>query len=63
MKGNIVIDLRNALDPENFINSNFNLVQIGRARKLTGNIVPLGFRSLHTFDQVTHLNFSYNVAF
>ena len=32
MKGNIVIDLRNALDPENFINSNFNLVQIGRAR-------------------------------
>ena len=33
MKGNIVIDLRNALDPENFINSNFNLVQIGRARK------------------------------
>ena len=34
MKGNIVIDLRNALDPENFINSNFNLVQIGRARKI-----------------------------
>ena len=33
MKGNIVIDLRNALDPENFINSNFNLVQIGRARE------------------------------
>ena len=33
MKGNIVIDLRNALDPENFIDSNFNLVQIGRARK------------------------------
>ena len=33
MKGNIVIDLRNALDPENYINSNFNLVQIGRARK------------------------------
>ena len=33
MKGNILIDLRNALDPENFINSNFNLVQIGRARK------------------------------
>ena len=33
MKGNIVIDLRNALNPENFINSNFNLVQIGRARK------------------------------
>ncbi len=33
MKGNIAIDLRNALDPENFINSNFNLVQIGRARK------------------------------
>jgi UDPglucose 6-dehydrogenase len=33
MKGNILVDLRNALDPENFINSNFNLVQIGRARK------------------------------
>ena len=33
MKGNILIDLRNALDPENFINSNFNLVQIGRVRK------------------------------
>ena len=33
MKGNIVIDLRNALDPENFINRNFTLVQIGRARK------------------------------
>jgi UDPglucose 6-dehydrogenase len=33
MKGNIVIDLRNALDPENFIKSNFNLVQIGRARE------------------------------
>ena len=32
MKGNILIDLRNALDPENFINSNFNLVQIGRGR-------------------------------
>ena len=33
MKGNTVIDLRNALDPENFIDSNFNLVQIGRARQ------------------------------
>jgi hypothetical protein len=33
MKGSTVIDLRNALDPENFTNSNFNLVQIGRARK------------------------------
>jgi len=33
MKGNTVIDLRNALDPENFIKGNFNLVQIGRARK------------------------------
>jgi UDPglucose 6-dehydrogenase len=33
MKGNTVIDLRNALDPENFVDSNFNLVQIGRARK------------------------------
>ena len=34
MKGNIVIDLRNALDPENFINSKFNLVQVGRAREI-----------------------------
>ncbi len=34
MKGNILIDLRNALDPENFINSNFNLVQIGRGREI-----------------------------
>ena len=34
MKGNIVIDFRNALDPENFINSNFNLVQIGRGREI-----------------------------
>ena len=34
MKGNIVIDLRNALDPENFVNSKFNLVQVGRAKEI-----------------------------
>jgi UDPglucose 6-dehydrogenase len=30
MKGNVVIDFRNALNPENFINKNFTLHQIGR---------------------------------
>jgi hypothetical protein len=30
MKGNILIDLRNALNPENFRESGFNLTQIGR---------------------------------
>ena len=32
MKGKLVIDLRNALNPENFIDSDFTLIQIGRAR-------------------------------
>ena len=32
MKGKLVIDLRNALNPENFIDSDFALIQIGRAR-------------------------------
>ncbi len=30
MKGNLLIDLRNALNPNNFIDSGFNLIQIGR---------------------------------
>jgi hypothetical protein len=30
MKGNILIDLRNALNPENFDNTEFSLIQIGR---------------------------------
>ena len=30
MKGNILIDLRNALNPDNFRESSFNLIQIGR---------------------------------
>tara|TARA_B100000674_G_scaffold182299_1_gene147603 strand:- start:540 stop:1130 length:591 start_codon:yes stop_codon:yes gene_type:complete len=30
MKGNIVVDFRNALNPENFINKNITLHQIGR---------------------------------
>ena len=30
MKGNILIDLRNALNPDNFRESGFNLTQIGR---------------------------------
>ena len=30
MKGNVVIDFRNALNPENFINKNITLHQIGR---------------------------------
>ena len=30
MKGNILIDLRNALNPENFHESEFTLTQIGR---------------------------------
>ena len=32
MKGKLVIDLRNALNSENFIDSDFTLIQIGRAR-------------------------------
>ena len=31
MKGNILIDLRNALNPDNFRESGFNLIQIGRS--------------------------------
>ena len=34
MKGKLVIDLRNALNPENFIDSDFTLIQIGRARNI-----------------------------
>ena len=30
MKGNIVVDFRNALNPENFLNKNFTLYQVGR---------------------------------
>ena len=30
MKGNVVVDFRNALNPENFINKNMTLHQIGR---------------------------------
>ena len=30
MKGNVVVDFRNALNPENFINKNITLHQIGR---------------------------------
>ena len=30
MKGNVVVDFRNALNPENFLNKNFNLYQVGR---------------------------------
>ena len=33
MKGNILIDLRNALNPENFNESEFTLIQIGRPTK------------------------------
>ena len=32
MKGNILIDLRNALNPDNFRESGFNLIQIGRPK-------------------------------
>ena len=32
MKGNILIDLRNALNPDNFSGSGFNLIQIGRPK-------------------------------
>ena len=31
MKGNILIDLRNALNPNSFSESGFNLIQIGRS--------------------------------
>ena len=30
MKGNTVVDFRNALNPENFVNKNFTLYQVGR---------------------------------
>ena len=30
MKGNILIDLRNALNPDSFRESGFNLIQVGR---------------------------------
>ena len=30
MKGNILIDLRNALNPDSFKKSGFNLIQLGR---------------------------------
>ena len=33
MKGNILIDLRNALNPDSFKKSGFNLIQIGRSKK------------------------------
>ena len=32
MKGNILIDLRNALNPDNFSGSGFNLIQVGRPK-------------------------------
>ena len=32
MKGNILIDLRNALNPDSFAKSKFNLIQIGRKK-------------------------------
>ena len=30
MRGSIVVDFRNALNPENFMNRNFTLYQVGR---------------------------------
>ena len=33
MKGNILIDLRNALNPDNFSGSGFNLIQVGRPKR------------------------------
>ena len=33
MKGNILIDLRNSLNPDSFKNSGFNLIQLGRPKK------------------------------
>ena len=40
MKGNILIDLRNALNPDSFSGSGFDLIQIGRQRILASNICP-----------------------
>ena len=34
MKGNILIDLRNALNPDSFRNSGFNLIQLGRPKNI-----------------------------
>jgi hypothetical protein len=33
MKGNILIDLRNSLNPDSFKKSGFNLIQLGRTKK------------------------------
>ena len=33
MKGNILVDLRNSLNPESFKKSGFNLIQLGRSKK------------------------------
>jgi UDPglucose 6-dehydrogenase len=33
MKGNILIDLRNSLNPDSFKKSGFNLIQLGRPKK------------------------------
>ncbi|MDC0092862.1 UDP-glucose/GDP-mannose dehydrogenase family protein [Alphaproteobacteria bacterium] len=35
MKGNILIDLRNALNPDSFKNSGFNLIQLGRPNNIS----------------------------
>ena len=34
MKGNILVDLRNSLNPESFQKSGFNLIQLGRTKKI-----------------------------
>ena len=34
MKGNILIDLRNSLNPDSFKKSEFNLIQLGRTKKI-----------------------------
>ena len=34
MKGNILIDLRNSLNPDSFKKSGFNLIQLGRTKKI-----------------------------
>ena len=34
MKGNILIDLRNSLNPDSFQKSGFNLIQLGRTKKI-----------------------------
>ena len=35
MKGNLLIDMRNALNPNSFKRSKFDLIQIGRSRELS----------------------------